>query len=862
MIINTNLIDLKKSDFSLLWILKKITSKIKLLEKNNHIELKNIVYLADTNSSLKNFNIDKSLFPTENESFALIPINLNKNKIIIAYGADKRGLIYAVTELLDRIRFSTNSKNIFNLPKNLIEKPSTKIRSISKCFESNIEDLDWFHDRAMWSEYFLMLISQRFNRFTLTLGMQYNYPYGNEFIKDVYLYLAYPFLVTPKGYDIYAEGLSKAEQKKNLQTLKFISKEATRCGLDFQLAIWTQKYDFDEVPNAIYQIKKAPLKNYSKYCRDSLAMLLKECPNIKGITLRVHVECGIPEGKYDFWKIYFEAIKNAGRIIELDLHAKGIDDKLINLALEATTKVNISPKYISEHMGLPYHQASIRRQEMPPKNNVDQKWKFSEGSRKFLRYSYGDLLKEDRSYGVLYRIWPGTQRILLWGDPVLAGGYGKLSTFCDSLGVELCEPLSFKGRMGTGIKGGRFNYLDKSLCTKYDWEKYLYTYRVWGRLTYNPKTKAENYNRFFVKKFGKSGLEVSKSLAYASRILPFITLAHGVSASNNSYWPEMYENMSIVHEAPFLPYSYDLKEPSRFGMSTSCDPQLLMSPIEFAYNLFTKKVINRYSPLTIANWLENFSKKAHKHLANINPLECKRGDAEYKRIFVDIIIQASIGQFFAEKFRSACLWEYYLLSKYKKSGDRALKKYKKARDAWKIAGDISKKIYLPDLTYGPQSWLRGRWDDRLPAIQKDIDEMEKILLSHKKNKLEDTFKNNKALEIIKNWNMPQRMLINHHPPEKFSSGENILISFEANLSKRLKVSIHYRHINQSEEWQSQEVTKKKLNFSAIIPSSYTKTNFPLQYYFEFSENKISNFSPGLEDNLHNQPYFVIRQKIN
>ena len=69
-------------------------------------------------------------------------------------------------------------------------------------------------------------------------------------------------------------------------------------------------------------------------------------------------------------------------------------------------------------------------------------------------------------------------------------------------------------------------------------------------------------------------MDLSKSLGHASRILPFITLAHGVSASNNSYWPEMYENMSIVHKAPFLPYSYDLKKPSRFGMSTTCDPQL------------------------------------------------------------------------------------------------------------------------------------------------------------------------------------------------------------------------------------------------------------------------------------------------
>ena len=42
-------------------------------------------------------------------------------------------------------------------------------------------------------------------------------------------------------------------------------------------------------------------------------------------------------------------------------------------------------------MGLPYHQASIRKQEMPPKLKVDSRWTYSEGSRRFQRYSYGDL---------------------------------------------------------------------------------------------------------------------------------------------------------------------------------------------------------------------------------------------------------------------------------------------------------------------------------------------------------------------------------------------------------------------------------------------------------------------------------------
>ncbi len=45
-----------------------------------------------------------------------------------------------------------------------------------------------------------------------------------------------------------------------------------------------------------------------------------------------------------------------------------------------------------------------------------------EGTRPFTRYSYGDFLREDRPYDVVFRIWPGSQRMLLWGDPAMAAG--------------------------------------------------------------------------------------------------------------------------------------------------------------------------------------------------------------------------------------------------------------------------------------------------------------------------------------------------------------------------------------------------------------------------------------------------------
>jgi len=48
-------------------------------------------------------------------------------------------------------------------------------------------------------------------------------------------------------------------------------------------------------------------------------------------------------------------------------------------------------------------------------------------------------------------------------------------------------------------------------------------------------------------------------------------------------------------------------------------------------------------------------------------------------------------------------------------------------------------------------------------------------------------------------------------------------------------------------------------FSAAIPSSYTNSNYPLQYYFELRRSPESAwFFPGLGSNLQSQPYFVIR----
>ena len=196
--INSKILSLKIKKKQLQWAINFLRTKIKntQTQEKHHIEFILIDYFSTNTNKYKS----KYIINDIEESYSINPIQKDFSQIII-YGYDTRGLIYAITEIADRFEHQTNKKiNFKNIFYKTSETPKTKIRSISKCFESDVEDLKWFYNKTMWREYLNMLITNRFNRFTFTLGMQYNYPYGNEFIKDVYFYLAYPFLVKPKGY--------------------------------------------------------------------------------------------------------------------------------------------------------------------------------------------------------------------------------------------------------------------------------------------------------------------------------------------------------------------------------------------------------------------------------------------------------------------------------------------------------------------------------------------------------------------------------------------------------------------------------------------------------------------------------------
>lgn len=771
------------------------------------------------------------------------------------FAGDARGAVYALTELAERVRLATGDGDPLALEAAFSEAPSTRVRSVCRFFCSEEEDKRWFYDEQMWRDYLTMLASNRFTRFSIGFGLQYNYPYYNRLIEDVYFYFAYPFLVDVPGYDVRVHGLSAEERQRNLDMLRFIGREAARRGLEFQVALWTHGYDFHDVPRANYQITGIDRGNQAEYVRDALGTLMRQVPEITGLTIRVHVEGGVPEGSYPFWETVLSSLKDIGRPIALDVHAKGTDRRIMEIALSTGHKMTMSPKFMAEHTGLPYHQSAVRRREMPSDEAVGQIFKLSEGSRRFLRYGYGDLLASDRDYDVLVRVWPGTQRVLLSGDPAFAAAYARAARFCGASGMEFCEPLSFKGRMGSGRLGERFCYESEELRGRYDWSKFEYGYLLQGRLGYSTDAPRESWLRFLRATAGDAAEACEKALAHASRVLPLVTLAHGVSACNNTYWPEIYDNMSLVYPPTTYPYGYDSDSSTRFGDVPTFDPQLFANPRDTVAALWSGTRIEKYTALDVAMWLDALADECEAALRAVRVCADAHRSAT-RRYVVDAQIQASLARFFAARFRSACAHELYLIAGGRAAYDGAMNDYARARDAWVAIVNAAEGVYQTDLSYGPQPWLRGAWRDRLAGIDRDIQDFEFWYINDRDRPIVEQAKVAAQLAAMRSWKARPSVALAGAYPQRYARGKALTIAVR-NPVKAGAAMLFFRHVHQGEIWSKTGMSADGQGFTATLPAVFTESNYPIQFYVVFDSGEGPIFAPGLGADLAGQPYIVI-----
>lgn len=829
-----------------------------------------IVVASPSSEHAKSFPQPKAQLATEGVFIA--PGHLQGTPAILVAGVDPLGYVYGLLELADRVQYGTDANSALQLGEAVEEKPANTVRCVSRYLCSEIADLPWYYDQDFWRGYLDGLVAARFNRFCFAYGLEYDFPRG---VTNDYLHFPYPYLVKVPGYgNVHVirladekgnrlatpEQIGEQEMAKNLAALKFIAKETGARGLHFQLGIWTHAYQWTDSPKAYHNIEGLTPATHAAYCRDALSILLKECPEIQGVTMRVHGESGIPEGSWDFWKTLFEAFPKAGRTIEIDMHAKGVNQTMIDIAVATGMPIKLGAKYSAEHQSLGYNQSDIRALEIPKATSRAEQTPFSlsSGSRSFTRYGYGDFFHEGSKAQILYRLWPGTQRHLLSADPEMASAYGHTAHFCGAAGIDLMEPLTFKGREGTGHEGSRCAYSDASLNPKYDYQKYEYYYRVWGRKLYNPSTPLETTRRSLKTTFGIGAEPIETALAASSRILPIVTSAHDVSASHHDWWTEIATNMPIATLAENRLF-FDSPNPRCFETVSPLDPELFSTVVEHVQNLLNNNTSPKYSPVEVAQWIDNLVNASTQALATARAKARGVSSPEFRRIKEDVIIMNALGVFYASQMRSATYYEIFKQTGNQKAGELAVQQYQKARDAWANMAEHAGKVYMSDISYGAPPIRRGCWADRLPAIDADLDAMKKSLTSPPaaSSGAQNT---QRAVECV--TTPPKRVAdtAQHTQAHAFHPGQPLTVSMKASTPAS-SARLHYRHVNQGERWRTMDMQSNGGTFTATIPGEYTDSPYPMQYYFELRGGSDSAwFHPAFNVTFSNQPYYAIYKR--
>jgi hypothetical protein len=810
------------------------------------------VRIAPVSSPLaKNFaNLPTFTAP---ETTALLP---GSDKVLIT-GSDVRGITYAILEAADRIRFSDDVVDVLSLSVPIVETSPNRVRSVLRAFCSEIEDKAWFYDRAFWTAYLDTLAAARFNRFNFAFGIGYDFPRG---VTGDYFHFPYPYLVEVPGYEqVHVEpALQPGERQRNLETLQFIAAETARRGMDFQLGIWTHAYQWTDSPHSDHHIVGLTPETHAAYCRDALAAILKDCPQITGLTMRIHGESGIPEGSYPFWQTLFDAIPAARtpdgkpRTIEIDMHAKGLNQIMIDMAKKTGMRVAAGPKYSAEHQSLGYHQADIRAAEYP-RAGVTGTFAVSSGERNFTRYGYGDFYQQGSGIELLYRVWPGTQKHLLWGDPALAAGYGRAANFCGAAGLELMEPLFFKGREGSGHPGSRNAYADASLApAQLDTAKFAVTYLLWGRYLYNPDTAPDVHHRYLKQAFGPAGPALETALAASSRILPLITTAWCPSASNHEFWPEMFTPVSIL---PIVgkPLYGDSPAPHNVSAISPLDPQIFTTVDQHAKDLVAGTENARYNSSEVIQWLEAMVSISTKGLAAARVAASpKHITPEFRRAEEDILILNGLGAYYANLFRAALFYSIHEQTTDPAAATQSLAAYRKARDAWATMATRAKSVYAADISYGSTPFRRGHWADRVPAIDADVAALESHFA-------ENSVQKSSARADLKRVITPDprpNIDAKHTASESFHPGSDLALTVAAPPAV-ISAILWYRHVNHGERWLSMPMQRSAATHTASIPAGYTASPFPLQYYFELRTATAATLHPPFNPTLSNQPYFAV-----
>lgn len=642
---------------------------------------------------VKSFTITPSSAP---ESLLIRNTEWKGKPLLLLTGSDDTGLMYSLLETADRIAWAADAEKPLSEVRDTAESPSVRDRGVTIFTMQQAQFEDRLHNEDYWAKYLDTLARARFNTFQVLFAYE----------MDGYMCPAYPYFVdAPQFPDVRVEGLSHAGQQRNLSDLHRLVRMAHDRGIKVTIGLWCHYYRF--TPNWEPASHEQPVKgkvfgiteaNLIPYTQAALGTFLRAFPEVDNIMLLMHNESGLKtEHMESFWESIYRVMKEAGPQFQYEVRAKGVTDDLIEYGLSLGLKIRVNTKYWAEQVGLPFHPTHV--QEL---NQFER------------RHGYSDMLKYPRDYELHWTLWTsGTTRMLLWGDPDYVKRFAETTHLGSAQGFDIMEPLATK-MAGQPQLEKPFDLLsEKYRYYDYEFERYWHFFQVYGRLTYNPDTLSEEWDREFEMRFGKdAALYVEEGLHRASQILPHIT-AYSLPAvrfPTTRGWVEKQRQEDLP--------AYARAEPS--------DIAQFQSLADAARSLVDGAGSARVAPMATSQWFAQASEDVFKLAAQAEQHAGANPNKEFQSTMVDLKILANLALYHSRRIPAGLSFALFQQTHDLNALDDAIAHEKLAAQAWERIVQAAGDVYNANLTMGLAEYeLTGHWRDELVKLKSGLAALEK-----------------------------------------------------------------------------------------------------------------------------------------
>jgi hypothetical protein len=779
----------------------------------------------------KTLNAWKAQLPEGPEALAIRRGKYQGKPAVILCGADARGLMYAALDTAQRIAWSSDAGNPFQSVRDASEKPYLAERGVSMYTMQRAYFESRLYDEQYWKRYFDMLSASRINSFVVIFGYE-----NGGFMAPLYPY----FFDMEQFPDVQLVGITREQQTRNTAAFKSMMRIAHERGIDVTVGIWDHIYRGGvqgggiqgaseiagrRVPGLVWGVTG---ENLAAYTKAALRRFLEVFPEVDAIQFRMHDESGLKRDEMaGFWHEVFGSIKQASPNLRLDLRAKGLPDAVIEDALNQGLKARVSTKYWMEQMGLPFHPTHVNRQ-----NQRDR------------RHGYADLPRYPQRYRIHWQLWSGgTTRLLQWGDPDYVRRFAESARLYDGDSFEVNEMLATKmlgephDAKPLEILNPGYRYYD------YEFERYWHFYRLWGRLTYNPGTAPEVWEREFANRFGpQAGARVMTALHLASKVLPRIVAA--------SY---RYQYFPTTRGWAEMQRQDDL---AKFAGEDGSDTQQFMNLRDAATGILKGTDTAMRRPEETSRWFAQISDNILAAVSQAEKAIGSRAGKEFRSTVTDLKILAGLARYHSWRQRAGVYYNLYKESGDLTSFDQAIAHEKQAIQAWSEIVAAAGDVYSETLAFGVHRVGFSRhWKEELQLLQREFEQ-----LAAERRKATGRAEA-KPVRIPVRGADDKPPAVSLQPVSAAEPGRDLRVAAIVTAAAGVKwVRLRYRHLTQYEDYLTAEMTldPKTGLYTGRIPASFIDPKWDLMYLVEAVDDKgVGRMYPDLETET---PYVVVAVK--